>query len=82
MKNIDVKIKECRESIDSLIRMLKVIGSGILVLIGLFGFFEEKFSTIVAQSILIISALLLVGVLFTIFRKFAIIERLNLKERK
>lgn len=51
MKNIDIKIKTCRESIESLIKILKVIGTGVLVLIGLFGFIEEKFNIIVAQSI-------------------------------
>lgn len=79
---IDDKIRECRLSIDSLFRLLKILGSGILVLVGLFGFFKEEFSIIIAQSILTISALILIGVLFTIFRKYVIIEKLNLKERK
>ena len=80
--NINEKIIECRKSIENLISLLKIIGSGILVLVGLFGFLEEKFNLIVAQSILFISAILLIGVLFGIFRKQDIIEKLNLKERK
>ncbi len=82
MKNIDIKIKECRESIDSLIRMLKLVGSGIIVMIGIYGFLKEEFSVLTAQSVLIVSSIILIGVLFAIFRKYAIIERLNLKERK
>ncbi len=82
MIHINEKIKECRESIESLIRMLKVIGSGILVLVGLFGFFEEKFNVIVAQSIIAFAGFLILVVIFAIFRKYAIIEKLNLKERK
>ena len=79
---IEKKIEECRKSIDSLVRLLQIIGSGILILVGLFSFLEEKFNLIAAQSILMISVLLLVGVLFGILRKHAIIEKLNLRERK
>ncbi len=81
MKNIDIKIKTCRESIESLIKILKVIGTGVLVLIGLFGFIEEKFNIIVAQSIVAFTGFLILVIIFAIFRKYAIIEKLNLKER-
>lgn len=81
MKNIDIKIKTCRESIESLIKILKVIGTGILALIGLFNFIEEKFNILVAQSILIFTCFLILVIIFAIFRKYAIIEKLNLKER-
>ena len=78
---ISEKIAECRKSIESLITILKVVGSGILILVGFFGFIEEKFNLIVAQSIIAFSGFLILLIIFAIFKKHAIIEQLSLKGR-
>lgn len=73
------KIDTCMKCIESLKGMLKIVGSGAIAIITLFVFFKEEFSPIIAKSLLLSVGLLIVLILFLIFRKYAIIEKINLK---
>ena len=78
---IDKQINECRKTIESLKGLLIILSSGTGFIIAMFFFFKEEFSPIIAKTLLISLGLVLALVLFIIFRKYAIIEQLNLKGR-
>lgn len=73
------KIDNCLKSISSLYGYLKILGGGVLAIIAMYSFLSEAFSVLIAKSILIVTGLMILFICFIIFKKHAIIEKLNLK---
>ena len=81
MRKINEKIDYCYKTISSLYTYLKVLGSGVLAIIIMYSFLSEAFSVLVANLILFVAGVMILFICFTIFKKFAIIEKLNLKDK-
>ena len=79
---IDKQIKECHKAIKSLKGFLQILGAGAISIVGMFVFFKEEFSPLSAQILIITLGCLILLNIFVIFRKYAIIEKLNLKGRQ
>jgi len=75
------QINECHKVIESLKGLLKIIGSGSIAIIGLFVFFKEEFNATIAKTLLTSTGLIIILILFMIFKKYAIIEELNFKRK-
>ena len=80
MININKKIENCHKAIISLYKYLGILGTGVLAIIAMYSFLSKTFSVLVANAILIVAGTMILFICFTIFKKFATIERLNLKE--
>ncbi len=74
----NMKIRNCLKVIESLKGLLKIIGTGSLGMVGLYFFFKEEFSVTIAISLLMSVGLLLVLTIFEIFKRYAIIQKINL----
>lgn len=74
------QIEICFKSIESLKGLLKIVGSGAIVVMGYFVFFKSEFNDLAAKTLLISIGLIIALVVFEIFRKYAIIARINLDE--
>lgn len=72
------QINECHKVIENLKGLLKIIGSGSIAIIGLFVYFKEEFNETIAKALLVSTGLIIILILFMIFKKYAIIEELNL----
>jgi len=72
------KIKECHKAIQSLERLLKIVGMGAIAIIGLFIFFKNQFSLIIAQSLVISTGLVILLILTMIYLRYGIIKEINL----
>ena len=72
------KIKECHKAIKSLERLLKIVGMGAIAIIGLFIFFKNQFSLIIAQSLVISTGLVILLILTMIYLRYGIIKEINL----
>jgi len=80
MQNINKKIDNCHKAIISLYKYLGILGGGVLTIIGMYSFLSKTFSVLSANLILLVAGVMILFICFTIFKKFAIIEKLNLKE--
>ena len=63
-------------------KWLNKLGAGFLALIGIYNFLSEEFSLIIAKTILIVIGGVIIYVVLSIERKFGIIRKLNIEERK
>ena len=75
-------IKECHKTIKSLERLLKIVGIGATAVIGLFVFFKNQFSLIMAQSLVVSTGLVILLILTMIYSRYDIIKEINLGEDK
>ena len=73
-----MQIENCLKTIESLKSLLKIVGTGALGMISLYFFFKEEFSQIIAQSLLASTGMIIIFILFLIFKRYAIIQQLNL----
>jgi len=74
------KIDNCNEAIASLYTYLKILGSGIVAIVAMYSFLSKAYSVLIANLILLVAGIMTLFICFTIFKKFAIIEKLNLKD--
>jgi len=80
VENINKKIDNCHKAISSFYKYLSILGTGVLAIIGMYSFLTKAFNVLSANLILLVAGVMILFICFTIFRKFAIIEKLNLKE--
>lgn len=80
MIQINQQIKNCLKTISSLYTYLKILGGGVLAIVAMYSFLGEAFSVLMAKSILAVAGTMILFICFTIFKKLAIIEKLNLKK--
>lgn len=80
MKNIQEKIDNCHKAIENLYMYLRILGTGVLAIIAIYSFLGKIFNIPMVNSMLVIAGTMMLFICFTIFKKFAIIEKLNLKE--
>ncbi|MFA6395880.1 MAG: hypothetical protein WCW84_07925 [Sulfurimonas sp.] len=73
------QISVCLRTIESLKGMLKIVGTGTISIVGFFFFFKSEFSVLAAQALLISIGSLIAFTIFEIFRKYAIIAKINLE---
>ncbi len=78
--SIQEKINNCLLVIQNLYVLLKIIGTGLLTTVGLYGFIKEEFSLSIAKVIITAGFVFLIIIILTLARKYYIIVQLNTKE--
>jgi len=76
------QIEICIKMIELRFKWLNILGVGFLALIGIYNFLSEEFSVIIAKMILVVIGFVIIYVVLTIEKKFAIIKEINLKDLK
>ncbi len=74
------QIEICIKMIELRFKWLNILGLGFLSLIGIYNFLSEEFSVIIAKMLLVVLGFMIVYVVLSIEKKFAIIRKLNLKD--
>jgi len=74
------QIENCLKIISSLYTYLKILGTGVLAIIAMYSFLSETFSVLIANLVLAVDGTMILFVCFSIFKKYAIIEKINLKK--
>jgi len=73
------KINNCLTMIDKLYIFLKIIGSGLVIVIGLYSFIKEEFSITIAKVLITLGFTVIVVIILTLARKYYTMVKLNTK---
>ena len=78
---MDKRIEICLKVIEKYFTLLKILGVGFMAILGINDIVNEMFGKTIAYVSVIIVAVLISVVFLTIGKKFAIISKLNLKDK-
>jgi len=81
MKDVRKEIYICLDVIEKYFTFLKIIGTGFMAILGVNTLIKDIFGELIIKGALIAIAFVIMSLLLTIFRKFAIIKTIREKEK-
>jgi len=82
VNNLKEEIYICLDVIEKYFTFLKIMGLGFMGILSVHSLIKNIFGEIIAKYSLVISGFIVILIILTIFRKFAIIKAIREKEEK